>query len=101
MQRELGLSLQTLDKAKKRARQSREAASNLKRDLRSATARAKELTAEADARDGLIETFTQILLRKAGADEGGADGSGEEDRERDAAMMDELQKSMVALKKLG
>lgn len=45
--------------------------SNLKRELRNTTTKVKNLTAEAEARDKLIETFTKILLQKVGLEEGG------------------------------
>mmetsp|Transcript_14643 Transcript_14643/g.26522 ORF Transcript_14643/g.26522 Transcript_14643/m.26522 type:complete len:524 (-) Transcript_14643:129-1700(-) len=73
LQRELGLSLESLDNTKKRARESRESSSNLKHELRNASTKVKELTAEAEARDKLIETFSKILLQKVGLD-GGEDG---------------------------
>ena len=71
LQRELGLALESRDSAKKRARELRESASSLKRQLRSSAGKAKELKAEAEARDKLIETFTKILLQRVGVEEGG------------------------------
>ncbi|KAL7554384.1 hypothetical protein ACHAWF_017829 [Thalassiosira exigua] len=102
LQRELGLSLESLDKAKKRARQSREAASNLKHDLRNATSKAKELTAEAEARDKLIESFTKILLQRAGV-EGGRGGGDDEGLEggslKDALGLEQIEESIAELKR--
>ena len=76
LQRELGLSLESLDKAKKRSRETRESTSNLKHDLRNASTKIEELTAEAEARDKLIETFTKILLQKVGLEDGEVDNNG-------------------------
>ena len=78
LQRELGNTLESLDGTKKRARETRESVSSLKHELRNASTKVKELTAEAEARDKLIETFTKILLQKIGADDeenGGLDES--------------------------
>jgi len=66
LQRELGLALRSLDDAKERARESRESTHCLRRELRDANARLKESSAEAEARDRLIETFKGILLQKVG-----------------------------------
>lgn len=57
LQRELGLSLESCDSAKKRS-------SNVKHELKAATRKVTELEAEAEARDKLIETFSNILLQK-------------------------------------
>ena len=59
LQRELGLTLKSLDSSKKRA-------SNLKVELRTASSRVNDLTREAEARDQLIDTFSGILLQKVG-----------------------------------
>jgi len=59
LQRELGLTLKSLDSSKKRV-------SNLKVELRTASSRGKDLTREAEARDQLIDTFSGILLQKVG-----------------------------------
>ena len=56
LQRELGLTLKSLDSSKKRA-------SNLKVELRTAS-KVNDLTREAEARDKLIDTFSGILLQK-------------------------------------
>ncbi len=66
LQRELGRALRSLDDATERARESRESAHCLMRELRGANARLKESSAEAEARDRLIETFKGILLQKVG-----------------------------------
>jgi hypothetical protein len=66
LQRELGLALRSLDDAKERARESRESTHCLRRELRDAKASLKESSAEAEARDRLIETFKGILLQKVG-----------------------------------
>ena len=66
LQRELGTSLESLDSTKKRA-------SILKHELRSATTKVNELTAEAEARDKLIETFSKILLQRVGLEGGGGE----------------------------
>ena len=76
LQRELGLTLESLDDAKKRSRELRSSASSLKHQLRSASIKAKELAAEAEARDKLIETFTKILLQRVGGAEGEDGGQG-------------------------
>ena len=60
LQRELGLTLKSLDSSKKRA-------SNLKVELRTASSRVNDLTREAEARDKLIDTFSGILLQKVGS----------------------------------
>jgi len=114
LQRELALSLESLDTNKKRVRVSRETASNLKHELRSASTKVKELTAEAEARDRLIETFSKILLQKVGLEEGeggGAGGGGhgendgadrpggvEEEKVGDGAMMGQVDESFGKLK---
>ena len=66
LQRELGHTLRSLDEAKKRARESRESSNCHRRELRDATLRLKEATAEAEARDRLIETFKGLLLQRVG-----------------------------------
>lgn len=70
LQRELGTSLESLDGARRRAREGREEVFELKDDLRAARSRVDELAAEAEARDGLIETFSRLLLQKVGMDGG-------------------------------
>eukprot|EP00581_Thalassiosira_minuscula_P012144 CAMPEP_0183713758 /NCGR_PEP_ID=MMETSP0737-20130205/8509_1 /TAXON_ID=385413 /ORGANISM="Thalassiosira miniscula, Strain CCMP1093" /LENGTH=633 /DNA_ID=CAMNT_0025942587 /DNA_START=42 /DNA_END=1943 /DNA_ORIENTATION=- len=72
LQRELAMSLESLDDHKKRSRKDRESNTDLKHELRNATAKVKELTAEAEARDKLIGTFSKILLEKVGLN--GIDG---------------------------
>ena len=87
-------------------RESRESNSNLKYELRSATKRVKELTAEAEARDRLVETFTKILLQKvglegsAGGGDGaiGAEGNLEEEKIADAVVMVQMEEALSALK---
>jgi len=59
LQRELGLTLKSLDSSKKRA-------SNLKVELSTASSKVNDLTREAEARDQLIDTFSGILLQKVG-----------------------------------
>ena len=59
LQRELGLTLNSLDSSKKRA-------SILKVELRTASSKVNDLTREAEARDQLIDTFSGILLQKVG-----------------------------------
>ena len=60
LQRELGLTLKSLDTSKKRA-------SNLKVELRTGSSKVNDLTREAEARDKLIDTFSGILLQKVGS----------------------------------
>jgi len=74
LQRELALSLGSLDTNKRRARESREAISKLKHELRSTSMKVNELDSEAEARDKLIETFSKILLQKVGIEEQREDG---------------------------
>ncbi len=77
LQRELGRTLESLDDANDRSRGDRESANNLKRELRNASRQVKELKAEAEARDRLIESFASILLKKIDTgSEGGIVGLG-------------------------
>ena len=106
LQRELAQSLKSQEGYKKRVRESRESNSNLKYELRSATKKAKELTAEAEARDKLVETFTKILLQKvglegsAGGGDGaiGAEGNLEEEKIADAVVMVQMEEALSGLK---
>mmetsp|Transcript_5855 Transcript_5855/g.9580 ORF Transcript_5855/g.9580 Transcript_5855/m.9580 type:complete len:510 (+) Transcript_5855:51-1580(+) len=70
LQRELSLALESLDDAEKRVNESQEAASKLKRKMRTMSSKLNDLTKEADARDKLIETFTKLLVDKNGAENG-------------------------------
>ena len=87
-------------------RESRESNSNLKYELRSATKKAKELTAEAEARDKLVETFTKILLQKVGLEGSGGGGDGaigaegnlEEEKIADAVVMVQMEEALSALR---
>lgn len=72
LQRELSLALESVDDAEKRAVESQEAASKLKRKMRTMSSKLKDLTEEADARDKLIQTFTKLLVDKNGAENGEA-----------------------------
>lgn len=72
LQRELSLALESLDDAEKRVDESQEAASKLKRKMRTMSSKLNDLTKEADARDKLIDTFTKLLVDKNGAENGEA-----------------------------
>ena len=72
LQRELSLALENLDDAEKRVGESQEAASKLKRKMRTMSSKLNDLTKEADARDKLIDTFTKLLVDKNGAENGEA-----------------------------
>jgi hypothetical protein len=76
LQRELGHTLELLDEAKEKSRECKESMNNMKRQLRNASKKVKELRAEAEARDRLIETFSNMLLKKI---DGMSINSGEED----------------------
>lgn len=86
LQRELGLTLESLDEVKEQSREYKESMHNLKRELRHVSKKMKEMHAEAEARDRLIETFSNILLKKidginSSGDEGGDNATvGEEKR---------------------
>lgn len=76
LQRELGLTLKSLDSSKKRA-------SNLKVELRTVSSKVNDLTREAEARDQLIDTFSGILLQKVGLESLTAnDVTAEEEKDR-------------------
>ena len=66
LQRELSLSLESLDDAEKRLAESDQTVSKLKRKMRTTLSKLRALTEEADARDNLIDTFTKILVEKNG-----------------------------------
>ena len=72
LQRELSLALESLDDAEKRVDESQEAASKLKRKMRTMSSKLNDLTKEADARDKLIDTFTKLLVDQNGAENGEA-----------------------------
>ncbi|KAL9180567.1 hypothetical protein ACHAXT_011020 [Thalassiosira profunda] len=78
LQRELAGALESLDRMKKHARSNKESASHLKHKYRGASKKVGQLTAEAEARDKLIETFSQILLQRVGLE--GADIGAEEEK---------------------
>lgn len=82
LQRELGLTLESLDEVKEQSREYKDSMNNLKRDLRHVSKKMKEMHAEAEARDRLIETFSNILLKKIDGINCGGDGAtvGEEKR---------------------
>jgi len=78
LQRELGLTLESLDSSKKRA-------SNLKVELRTASSKVNDLTREAEARDQLIDTFSGILLQKVGLESlTAAEEAAEEEKDSDS-----------------
>lgn len=79
LQRELGLALESVDDAEKRVMEAREASSKLKSKMRTMSSKMKDLTQEADARDKLITTFTNLLLEKVGTENGDADLTGKLD----------------------
>lgn len=79
LQRELGLALESVDDAEKRAMEAREASSKLKSKMRTMSSKMKDLTQEADARDKLITTFTNLLLEKVGTENGDAGLTGKLD----------------------
>ena len=70
LQRELSLALESADDAEKRVDESHEAASKLKRKMRTMSSKLNGLTEEANARDKLIETFTKLLVDKNGGENG-------------------------------
>eukprot|EP00985_Skeletonema_marinoi_P032183 scaffold39072_cov199-Skeletonema_marinoi.AAC.14 len=70
LQRELSLALESADDAEKRVVESHEAASKLKRKMRTMSSKLNGLTEEANARDKLIETFTKLLVDKNGGENG-------------------------------
>jgi chromosome segregation ATPase len=77
LQRELGHTLESLDTANGQLNEYKESMNNMKRELRRASKKVKELSAEAEARDRLIETFSNILLKKIdGINSSGEEGSG-------------------------
>lgn len=79
LQRELGLALESVDDAEKRVMEAREASSKLKNKMRTMSSKMKDLTQEADARDKLITTFTNLLLEKVGTENGDAGLTGKLD----------------------
>lgn len=79
LQRELGLALESVDDAEKRVMEAREASSKLKSKMRTMSSKMKDLTQEADARDKLITTFTNLLLEKVGTENGDAGLTGKLD----------------------
>ncbi|KAL7462898.1 hypothetical protein ACHAXS_003272 [Conticribra weissflogii] len=105
LQRELATSLTSLDEYKKSARESRESASTMKYKLKQATAKVSQLRDEAEARDKLIDTFSRILLQKAGI-EGEFDGSvdssapGSSGEEKIADLLDLKQLDLADVKKI-
>ncbi|EJK50335.1 hypothetical protein THAOC_30712 [Thalassiosira oceanica] len=68
LQRELALSMESQEASKKRARDSKDAASLYKQELRKAKSKIQDLMTEAEARDKLIESFSQILLQRVGVE---------------------------------
>jgi chromosome segregation ATPase len=70
LQRELSLALESADDAEKRVDESHEAASKLKRKMRTMSSKLIGLTEEANARDKLIEAFTKLLVDKNGGENG-------------------------------
>ena len=70
LQRELAQSMESQEASKKRARDSKEAASLYKQELRKAKSKIQDLVTEAEARDKLIESFSQILLQRVGVEGG-------------------------------
>jgi len=69
LQRELAQSMESQEASKKRARESKDAASLYKQELRKAKSKVQDLMTEAEARDKLIESFSQILLQKIGVED--------------------------------
>jgi len=65
LKRELGIALESVEDAEKRVAEARETASKLKNKLRTMSSKLNDLTEEGIARDKLIGTFTQLLLKKA------------------------------------
>ena len=63
---------------------------SLKRELRHATKKVKELCAEAEARDRLIETFSNILLKRIDGSSDGEEGGTVGLEENEVKMVEKL-----------
>lgn len=90
LQRELGHSLESLDDANEQSREYKESMNSLKRELRHATKKVKELCAEAEARDRLIETFSSILLKRIDDSSSGEEGGTVSLDESEVKMVEKL-----------